>query len=279
MLKRRKKRGQSGPLTYILLVFIVVAINMPVFQMVMVGLKRRDEAMISTRFFPERPQFVNFVNILRDTNFGLYLTNSVMVAVLTTICCICIALFAGYAISRFRGKIFSGYLIALLLLQIFPIMLLLIPLFVIFSGLGLVDNLGALVLAYTTLNVPFSIWMIKGFMDTIPFDLEEAAMIDGASQFQALLRVIFPITLPGVTAVGIFTFINSWSEYTLASILVRSTENLTITVGLQEFAQQFYTDWASKMTAATIGTIPMLIFLIFAQKYLIRGMSAGSVKG
>jgi ABC-type glycerol-3-phosphate transport system permease component len=193
--------------------------------------------------------------------------------------CVVVAIVAGYALSRFKGRVFSFYQILLLMLQLFPAILLLIPLFVIFTSLGLVDKLGACILAYTTMNLSFSIWMVKGYMDSLPFDLEEAAMIDGCTQFGAFLRVIVPISMPGISTVGIFTFINSWGEYTLASILLRSDANYTLTLGLQKFVLQFTADWPSLMTASTIATLPTILFLVFAQKYLIRGMSAGAVKG
>jgi ABC-type glycerol-3-phosphate transport system permease component len=165
------------------------------------------------------------------------------------------------------------------MLQLFPAILLLIPLFVIFTALNLVDTLLGCILAYTTTNLAFSIWMIKGFMDSIPFDLEEAGMIDGCTQFMAFLRIIIPVSMPGISTVGIFTFINSWGEYTLASILLRSDKNITLTLGLQKFVLQFTADWPALMTASTIATIPTILFLAFAQKYLVRGMSAGAVKG
>jgi ABC-type glycerol-3-phosphate transport system permease component len=275
ILKKRFK----NILTYAALILIVLFVDLPFFQMLSVAFKGRQEALSSTKFFPERIKWDNIALVWGRTDFSRNIMNSVIVAVSSTLCCIIIAVIAGYALSRFRGKVFSGYAILLLLLQLFPTILLLIPLFVIYTSLGLVDTLFACILAYTTGNLAFSIWMIKGFMDTIPFDLEEAGMIDGCTQFSAFLRLIIPISMPGISTVGIFTFINSWGEYTLASILLRSDHNITLTLGLQKFVLQFTSDWPSLMTAASIATIPTILFLVFAQKYLIRGMSAGAVKG
>ncbi|MDR1104958.1 MAG: carbohydrate ABC transporter permease [Treponema sp.] len=266
-------------LTYAALILVIIVVDLPFFQMLSVSFKGRQEALSSVKFFPERIRWDNIALVWGRTDFPNNILNSVIVAVASTLCCIVIAVIAGYALSRFRGKVFSGYAILLLLLQLFPSILLLIPLFVIYTSLGLVDTLLACILAYTTGNLAFSIWMIKGFMDTIPFDLEEAGMIDGCTQFSAFLRLIIPISMPGISTVGIFTFINSWGEYTLASILLRSDHNITLTLGLQKFVLQFTSDWPSLMTAASIATIPTILFLVFAQKYLIRGMSAGAVKG
>jgi ABC-type glycerol-3-phosphate transport system permease component len=265
--------------TYAALIFIVVVVDFPFFQMVSVSFKTRAEALGSSKFFPEKINFDNIINVWSRTDFPRNILNSVIVTICTTLLCVIVAIVAGYALSRFKGRVFSFYQVLLLMLQLFPAILLLIPLFVIFTSLGLVDKLGACIIAYTTMNLSFSIWMVKGYMDSLPFDLEEAAMIDGCTQFGAFLRVIVPISMPGISTVGIFTFINSWGEYTLASILLRSDSNYTLTLGLQKFVLQFTADWPSLMTASTIATLPTILFLVFAQKYLIRGMSAGAVKG
>jgi ABC-type glycerol-3-phosphate transport system permease component len=282
-MKKLNKLNRSGKIknffTYIGLIVIVIIVDLPFFQMVSVSFKTRAEALGSVKFFPEHISLTNIVTVWSRTDFPVNILNSTIVTICTTILCVMVAIIAGYALSRFRGKVFSFYQVLLLMLQLFPSILLLIPLFVIFTGLRLTDTLASLILAYTTMNLSFSIWMVKGFMDSIPFDLEEAAMIDGCTQFGAFLRIIVPISMPGISTVGIFTFINSWGEYTLASILLRSDGNFTLTLGLQKFVQQFTADWPSLMTASTIATLPTILFLVFAQKYLIRGMSAGAVKG
>jgi ABC-type glycerol-3-phosphate transport system permease component len=278
-MKLGNRKTIKDILTYIGLAIIVIIVDFPFFQMVSVSFKTRAEALGTTGFFPQHISIDNIVRVWMQTDFPHNILNSVIVAVSTTICCIIIAVIAGYALSRFRGKVFSGYAVLLLMLQLFPAILLLIPLFVILTSMGLVDTLLGCILTYTTTNLAFSIWMVKGFMDSIPFDLEEAGMIDGCTQFTAFLRLIIPISMPGISTVGIFTFINSWSEYTLASILLRSDRNITLTLGLQKFVLQFTADWPALMTASSIATIPTILFLVFAQKYLIRGMSAGAVKG
>jgi ABC-type glycerol-3-phosphate transport system permease component len=155
----------------------------------------------------------------------------------------------------------------------------LIPLFIIFRTMNLIDNHLSAILAYTTANLPFSIWLLKGFFDSIPDDIEQAGMIDGCSRFGTFWRLVLPVSMPGVSTVAIFTFINAWGEFTVASVLLRSDALATMTLGLQKFKLQFSTDWPSLMAASTLCTLPTLCFLVFAQKYLIRGLSAGSVKG
>ncbi|MDR1617430.1 MAG: carbohydrate ABC transporter permease [Treponema sp.] len=275
IFRRRIKKG----LIYAALVVIVLFVDLPFIQMVSVSLKTRQESLGSTRFLPQKFSLENLNRVWNYTDFPGNILNTIIVAGGATACCIVIAVIAGYAISRFRGRVFSAYQVLLLMLQLFPQVLLLIPLFVIFTRLRLTDTLVGCVLAYTTINLPFSIWMIKGFLDSIPFDLEEAGMIDGCTQFTAFVRLIIPISMPGITTVGIFAFINAWGEYTLASILLRTDSRVTITLGLQKFVLEFSSDWPSLMTASSIATVPTILFLVFAQKYLVRGMSAGAIKG
>lgn len=266
-------------LTYLVIAVLILGVNLPFLSMASTALKERGEALSSLKFFPEKPQFGNFAYVLGKTTFGRNIMNSAFIALSVTLLCICITVMAGYALSRFKSRFFSSYGIMLLVLQLFPGVLMLIPLFIIFSSMGLIDTHLALIIAYTTFNLPFSIWMIRGFMSTIPFDIEQAAMIDGSSQFGSFVKIIIPISTPGISTVGIFTFINAWGEYTLASILLRDDALRPLTVGLQKFVLQFTSDWPALMAASTIATVPTLFFLVFAQKYLVKGLSAGAVKG
>ena len=267
--------------TYVTLLGIVFLMCLPVVAMLGTAFKERVQAMTSASILPGRGEWHvdSFQAVIGSTAFLHSLLNTVYVAVMVTIFCILIASLAGYAISRFRGAVFSGYAVFLLLLQMFPIMLLLMPLFLIYQRLGLINSLWSVVISYTTLNLAFSIWMLKGFFDTIPRELEHAAMVDGCTRFSAWLRVVVPVSLPGIGTVAIFTFINAWNEYTLASIFLRRNEVFTATVALQQFVLQFGADWPLLMAASTIAVAPTVIFLFFAQKLLIQGMTAGAVKG
>ena len=161
----------------------------------------------------------------------------------------------------------------------FPVMPLLMPLYVIYNKLQMVNTLWSVGISYTTMNLAFCIWMLKGFFDSIPRDLEGAAIVDGCTRFEAFIKIIMPLALPGIATVAIFTVLNAWNEYTLASIFLRKDQVMTITVGLQRFVQQNGADWPNLMAASTIATIPTVLFMLFAQKYLIEGMTAGAVKG
>ena len=273
----RQKRADRW--SYLVLTLIVLVVNLPFLQMLMTAFKSRLEAISSTDFFPKALSLESFAVVLTNSDFLANMLNSLKIALLVTLFCILFAVMAGYAVSRFRGAVFNAYTTFMLILQLFPGVLMLIPLFIIFRTMGLIDSHWSTILAYTTSNLPFSIWLLKGFFDSIPEDIEQAGMIDGCSRFQSFWRLVLPVSMPGVSTVAIFTFINAWGEFTVASILLRSDQLLTMTVGLQKFKQQFTTDWPSLMAASALCTVPTLCFLVFAQKYLIRGMSAGSVKG
>ena len=146
-------------------------------------------------------------------------------------------------------------------------------------SLHLIDTHLSLILSYTCLNLPFSVWLMKGFFDTVPYELEESAYIDGCGKFGTLMRIVIPVSLPGIATAGIFTFLNVWNEYTFSNTFVKNPDLVTLTVGLQDYLSQNSNSWGQMMAASTIGIIPSVLFLLFAQKYLIQGMTAGAVKG
>ena len=186
--KVNKKKVTLDVLTYAALIIIVFLVNLPFISMLGTAFKGKSEALSSTALFPSELKFDSFIRVLTKTSFPVNILNSAIVSVTVTVCCIALAVCAGYAISRFRGTVFNLYGIFVLLLQMFPAMLMLIPLFVIFNSLHLVDTIYSVMIAYTAINLPFSIWMTKGFFDTIPFDIEEAAMMDGCNQFTAFFK-------------------------------------------------------------------------------------------
>lgn len=164
-------------------------------------------------------------------------------------------------------------------LRMFPLMLMLMPLFMIYKKINVIDTHWSLILSYTSLNLPFSIWMLKGFFDTIPYELEESGLIDGCSPAQCLLRLVLPVAMTGIATVAIFTFLNVWNEYTFSNIFVTSQDKITLTVGLQKYVSKNLNSWGQMMAASTLGIIPSILFLLFAQKHIVQGMTSGAVKG
>lgn len=281
-MTRAKKEKILNIMTHITLIFILFFTSLPFLSMLGTAVKRQETALSSITLFPATWSDWSteaFMKVITESGFGKNILNSLIVSLTVTIVCILIASFAGYAIARFRGRYFTMYSVILLILQMFPVMLMLIPLYIIFNKFGLVNTLWSVIICNITMNLAFSIWMLKGFFESIPLELEQAAVVDGCSRFKAFVKVIMPLALPGIASVSIFTFLNSWNEYTLASIFLKKNSVMTMTVGLQKFVQQNGADWPSLMAAATLATIPGVLFLLFTQRYLIEGMTAGAVKG
>lgn len=271
----RKKNGW----VYIVLTAVIFVLMLPILSMITTAFKTSTELYKSASFLPQKPALDNFTYVLKNTNFSTNIINSVIVSLIVTVISVVAAALAGYALTRFRGTPVKMFSVLLYLVQMIPAILLMMPLFMVIRKIGLYDRLSSLVIAYTAINLPICIYMMKSFFATIPHEIEESAVIDGCSQFKAYLLLVLPISAPGLTSVGIIAFIYSWNEFMLASVFIRSDSAKTLSVGLSQFSQQFSVEWGAMMAAATLATIPAALFLIFAQKYIIQGLTAGAVKG
>ena len=266
-------------LLFAVLLIIAFLVNLPILTMIVNSLKSNTEILTSKSILPTKLTFENYETLHTRSKFWLQFKNSAVVSIWGTGLSIIIAAFAGYAISRYRSLFIAGFSRSLLMLQMFPIILVLIPLFIMFRNMNLINTHFAVIFLYVTVHLPFAIWMYKGFFDSIPKDLEEAAWIDGCSRLQSFMRIVLPISAPGVAAVAIFSFLFTWNEYLIANVFLRNEQLMTVPVGLQMFMQQFATDWGSLTAASTLAMMPVFVFFLFVQKYMIYGAVAGSVKG
>jgi multiple sugar transport system permease protein len=223
--------------------------------------------------------WANFGFVLLQSDFPRFFANSVTVSLGTALAVTIVASGAGYAFSRFAfpGKYVVVFL--LLLTQMFPLVMLIAPIYRLMTPLGLTDNLLGLIVTYTAFNTPFATFLMQSFFDGIPKELEESAMIDGCTRLQALRRVIFPLTLPGMGATLGFVFTAAWSELLFALMLINSEENMTFAVGLLTFVSKFSVDWGQMMAAGVLALIPACVFFVFIQRYLVQGLTAGALKG
>ncbi len=232
-----------------------------------------------TAIWPSEFTGGNFTTVIWQTDFLRFFGNSLIVSLSTAAAATLIAAGAGYAFSRFefRGK---KVVIALMLLtQMFPLLMIIAPIYRIIATLGLLNSLSSLVLVYTAFNIPFATFLMQSFFDGIPKDLEDAAMMDGCTRFQSLRKVILPLTLPGLGATLGFVFTSAWSEVLFALMLIKSNASMTFPVGLLTFVSKFSVDWGQMMAAGVLALVPSCMFFIFIQRYLVQGLTSGAVKG
>ena len=230
--------------------------------------------------WPERVSLDNFRALMTQQPFARWLLNSAIVAGLTTIVGVFLACTAAYAFSRFRFPGQRAGLMSFLVSQMFPGTLMLIPLYIIVvQWLGLGSSFTGVVLVYATIAIPFCVWMLKGYFDTIPKELEESALIDGASQATIFLRIILPLAKPAVAVTALFSFMTGWNEFIIAATFMNKEEMYTAPVGLRFFVGGFSQQWGYFAAGSIIAAIPVVVLFLFLQKYLVSGLTAGAVKG
>ncbi len=275
--QRRKQLTRWG--LFALTLAIVIVVNLPIITMALNSLRTTDQIMAERSIFPSRPSLINYQYVSQRTQFWTFFRNSVIVAVTGTAICMVAASLAGYALSRFRLGLTTGYSRLLLMMQMFPIILALIPLFILFKNLQLINTYFSVIIIYTVAQLPFATWMFRSFFDSIPIDLEEAAQIDGCSRLQAFRHVVLPLCAAAFAAVTIFAFLFNYNEYLIANIFLRAENTMTVPVGIQMFMQQYGTDIGNLMAAATLAMIPTFIMFLFVQKYMLYTAVGGAVKG
>jgi ABC-type glycerol-3-phosphate transport system permease component len=264
---------------FVVLAAATLIINLPILLMVLNSFQTTDQLMTARRLIPEQPTIANYLYLSQRTAFWTYLSNSMLISFASTIVSATIASLAGYALSRYRGAVTAIYSQALFVVQMFPIILALIPLFVLFRSLGLINSPLSVIILYSVVHLPFATWMARSFFDSIPRELEEAALIDGCSAFGAFARIVLPLSGPGLAAIAIFSFLFSYNEFFVANLFLKDQSAMTLPVGIRMFMQQYSTDWGSLMAAATVTLVPTFILFLFVQKYIAYGAVSGGVKG
>ena len=227
---------------------------------------------------PKIIDFDSYREVTTEKPLWVWFKNSVSVTVSVTLISITLATLSAYSISRFRNRINNLLGFVILVTQMLPGTLLLLPIYSIFKNLKLMNTIPGVIIAYTTFTLPITIWMLKGYFDSIPTELEDAARIDGASRMRVIGSIVIPLALPGYMATAIFAFITAWNEYMFGFMLLTSKGNWLLSTGLATFIGEYTTPWNWIMAAAAIYTIPPVVVFVFMQKYLISGLTAGAVK-
>ena len=267
----------------ITLILIAAFAIFPVFIILETTVKPLADVQNTFQWIPTHITLSPYVEIWTTIPLLHYFVNSVIVSVTSTVIAVLLATFAGYAISRFEfggRRVFS---LAVLSTQMFPGILFLLPLYLIYVNIGkaigisLYGSYLGLIITYLTFALPFAVWMLAGFFSSIPRDIEEAALVDGTSHWGALFRIVLPVARPGIVAVSVFAFMTAWGEVLFASVLTTSSTR-TLAIGLQEYATQGNTDWNQLMAASVVVSLPVVIGFLALQRYLVRGLTSGSVK-
>ena len=235
------------------------------------------------KWIPEHISFEQYQTLLSPNNsigsqFLRYLLNSLWVSFATTILGVLVAVPAAYAFSRFNFPGKNALFFSILVRNMFTLVVLLIPLFILMKNLRLVNTHGSLILTYLTFGLPLSIWLLKGFYDNIPPQLEQAARIDGATRFQAFRLIVVPLSSPGIIATAIYAFIQSWNEYVYAFTFLNDRDLLTLPVGLQRFFSEYSTNWPGLMAASFIMSVPVVALFLLLQKYFVKALTEGAIK-
>lgn len=251
----------------------------PIIRILSISLRPGDKVLsTSFRIIPPDATWSNYIYALFKTDFFLWLINSLLVAASASIIGVILAISAAYSFSRFRFPGRKAGLTFLLITQMAPATMLLLPLFIMLSRLHLMDNFSGLLIAYAVTSLPFSIWILKGYFDTIPVDLEDAAKIDGCTQIGAFLRVILPLSTPAIAIAGLFNFMTAWNEYIVARVIIQNPKLFTWTIGLTQYFGSMDAKWGLFAASAVVVSLPVMIIFLFSSRWLISGMTLGGLK-
>jgi multiple sugar transport system permease protein len=277
---RRRLRYALGQTAVVGLTLVATAaILLPVVWMVSAAVRPiRELLTYPPRLIPETVTAAYFVRILGQPKYQRFFLNSVVLSLVSLVVTLVLGALAGYGFSRFRMRGGKAMLIGILALLMLPRVTVIVPYFRMAHAWGLYDRLAGLIVVNVTFLLPMATWLLKGYLDSVPVELEEAAMVDGCTRLRALLAVILPLAVPGLVGVGTFAFIGAWNEYLLAVVLTDTPTAQTLTVGLAAFFGEYVRDWNSIMALSTLTSVPLMLIFVFFQRWVVQGMTSGAVK-
>lgn len=264
---------------FLLLIFCVFS-TFPVWHILIVSF-RSDNSFQSAGFdlWPTLVSWANYQNLFRKTLFATWLWNSLLISTLVTLLGLVLSATSAYALSRFRVVGKKSILVFLLATQMFPCTMLLLPFYILLSKLHLLNNFYGLLIIYSSSALPFCVWQLKSYIDTLPLEIEDAARVDGASRWQVFVKVVLPIAKPALAITALFQFTTAWSEYAVASVVLQDPQMQTLPLGLKSFQSSLSTEWGLYAAAAIIVSLPAALAFLSLSRFLISGLTLGSVKG
>ncbi|MBA4251430.1 MAG: ABC transporter [Chlorobiaceae bacterium] len=277
---KNKKNLVSNILTYLfLLLFCAIALY-PVINVFTISIRPGDKLLsTSLAIIPDGATFNSYVELFTNRPFLLWMWNSFLVSGVVTFTGVALASTAGYALSRYNFVGKKSSMLGLLTTQMFPATMLLLPMYIMLIQLQLINSYLGLIIIYSATALPFCVWQMKGYYDTIPYSLEESARIDGCNKWQAFYKIIFPLASPALVITALFSFMTAWSEYIVAAQVIQYTELFTLPLGLKSFESRLGAEWGLYAAASLIVSIPVVVLFVVLSKWLVSGLTLGSVKG
>lgn len=266
-------------INYTILVLIVLTVLLPFVWVLASSFKSEVEIMRGKTYLPKQFTWENYHNLLTEhtssKNYTRNLLNSLVVGLGAAFCTVFVAVLAAYSLSRYRNRVSDGIAKALIFIYVFPTIVVIVPLFKFFSSIGMADSFLGLVVINTAFFLPFCVWLLRSFFNSVPVSFEEAALLDGASYFQAFIKTTLPLAAPGIATATIYTFIMTWGEYLFASIFIISDQKKTLPLGLATYMADQYIEWGKLLAGGVIVIIPVLLFFYPLSRYFIRGFISG----
>jgi len=261
-----------------ILLLTMLVILLPIIWIILTSFKTRIEIFTPGVILPQNFSFNNYFSAFHEFGFGHKLVNSIIICSFTTLLSLILGIPAAYGLSRYKFRGSNFLAIWIFSQRMLPSIAIAIPLFILFSSLNIIDTYIGMVLAYTIFSLPFAVWLLRGYFIDIPKEIDEVALIDGCSTYQALLKIFIPVAAPGIAVTSIFVFLLSWNEFFLALVLTR-TNAVTVPVGMASFMQAYKIAWGELAASITITFIPLLLWVQLLQKHIVRGLTMGAVKG
>ncbi len=279
-MSRKTQNLLWGILRVAILVFFFLLVVLPIYWIVVTSFKTSGEILDvnNISFFPREFTVENYLGLFEQYNYGVLLGNSVIVSVITGGIVTLLSMFGGYSLARYKFKGKQSIVVFFLITQMIPGILVIIPLYIVFSNMGIINTHLGLIIFYITANLPFCAITMRSFFERIPVTLEEAARVDGCSKFQSLFKIVLPIMFPGIVSVFVFAFIGAWNELIAGSIFISTPDMWTIPVGLKTLIGRYNVEWGLLMAGGVMALLPTAIMFSIMQKFIVEGMTSGAVK-